>query len=125
MPPLVQVSSGSSDTTEPEVNLVSCANVCYEKKDGTHGVSYLDSSNQTGWTPVVGKRRKKTSVPQYMLRRFPQHRREELQTISSDSDSSGPDEPLVIPRNSSVDFAVYPGLQIKTRCTNSWTPIAS
>ena len=29
VPPLVQVSSGSS---EPEVNLVSCANVCYEKK---------------------------------------------------------------------------------------------
>ena len=69
----------------------------------------------------MGKRRKKTSVPQYMLRRFPQHRRKELQTISSGSDSSGPDEPLAIPRNSSVEFAVHdgkPGLQIKTRCTS-------
>ena len=44
--------------TEPEVNLLSCTEVAYEKRDGTRGVSYCDSSSKYQWTPVVGKRRR-------------------------------------------------------------------
>ena len=52
----------------------------------------------------------------------------ELQRASSDSESSGPDEPLQKPESASVEFAVHnsqPGLQIRTRGTTNWMPIAS
>ena len=48
---------------------------------------------------VVGKR---TPLPDYMLRRFPPHRRQELQMINSDSESSDSDQPLDIPEKPSV-----------------------
>ena len=114
--------------SEPEVDLLSCAEVVYEKRDGTHGVSYRDSSSKYQWTPVVGRRRKKTPLPDYVLRRLPPHRRQELQRVSSDSESSGSDQPLVIPEKASVKFTVCegkPGLHVKTRNTSNWTPIAS
>ena len=42
--------------------------------------------------------------------------------------SSSEDEELCIPAGANVHFNIYegtPGLQIRTRCTSSWTPIAS
>ena len=113
---------------EPEVYLLSCAEVVYEKRDDTHGVSYCDSSSKYQWTPVVGRRRKKTPLPNYVLQWLPLHCWQELQIVSSDSESSGSDQPLEIPEKASVKFTVYegkPGLQVKTRNTSNWTPIAS
>ena len=106
--------------------MLSCTEVAYEKREDTHGVAYYDASNMYQWTPVVGKRR--TPLPDYMLRRFPPHCRQELQTISSDSESSESDQPLQIPEKASMKFAVCdgkPGLQVRTRNTSNWTPIAS
>ena len=121
--------NADSDTeTELEVDLLSCTEVAYEKREDTHGVAYCDASNMYQWTPVVGKRRRRTPLPDYMLRRFPPHRRQELQMISSDSESSDSDQPLDIPEKASVKFAVCdgkPGLQVRTRNTSNWTPIAS
>ena len=65
-------------------------------------------------------------MPDYMLRRFPPHRQQELQTISSDSESFDSDQPLDIPEKASVKFAVCdgkPGLQVRTRNTSNWTHI--
>ena len=76
---------------------------------------------------MVGKRRK-TPLPDHVLRRFPPHRWQELQAVSSYSESSGSDQPLNIPEKLSVKFTVYeskPGLQVKTRNTSNWTPVAS
>ena len=73
-------------------------------------------------------KKKKTPLPEHVLRRFPPYRRAELQRVSSDSESSGPDEPLHIPQSASVEFSVHnnqPGLHVKTRNTMIWTPIAS
>ena len=47
-------TDSDSKDTEPEVDLLSCTEVVYEKRDGTHGVSYCDSSSKYQWTPVVG-----------------------------------------------------------------------
>ena len=68
--------------------------------------------------PVVAKRKKNTALP-YL--RFPP------KSYSSDSESSGSDQPLVIPEKGFVTFATRngkPGFQI-TRSTSNWTPIAS
>ena len=118
----------SGSDSESEIDLLSCADVIYEKRGDVHGVSYSDSSNRCGWTPVVGRRKKKTPLPEHVLRRFPPYRRAELQRVNSDSESSGPDEPLHIPQSASVEFTVRnnrPGLHVKTRNTMNWTPIAS
>ena len=119
----------SGSDSESGIDLLACTNVIYEKRGDIHGVSYqCDSINKSGWTPVVGRRKKKTPLPEHVLRRFPPHRRAELQGVSSDSESSGPDEPLQIPESASVEFAVHnsrPGFQVKTRSTMNWTPIAS
>ena len=114
--------------SELEIDLLSCANFSYEKRGNIHGVSYCDSTNWRGWTPVVDRRKKRTPLPEHVLRRFPPHRWAELQRVSSDSESSDSDEPLHIPESASVEFAVHnsrPGLQVKTRSTTNWTPIAS
>ena len=74
------------------------------------------------------KEKRRSLYPNYVLRRFPPHHCEELQSASYDSDTSDTDQPIVIPENSHVEFAVYnnsPGLQIKTRGTMNWTPVAS
>jgi len=118
----------SGSDSESEIDLLPCADVIYEKRGDVHGVSYSDSSNRCGWTPVVGQRKKKTPLPEHVLRRFPPYRRAELQRVNSDSESSGSDEPLHIPQSASVDFTVHnyrPGLHVKTRNTMMWTPIAS
>ena len=85
----------------------------------------LASINGHQW---LVEEKKKIPLPDYMLRRFPPHRRQELQAVSSDSESSDSDQPLDIPEKASVKFAVhdgYPGLQVRTRVTSNWTPIAS
>ena len=48
------------------------------KRDGTQEVSYRDASSKYQWTPVVGRRRKKTPLPDYVLRRLPPHCWQEL-----------------------------------------------
>ena len=122
-------TSVTGSDSESEVDLLSCDNVSYEKRGDTRGVSYHDSiSDKHGWTPVVGRRKKKITLPTFVLRQFPPHRRAELQRVSSDSESSGPDEPLQIPESASVEFTIHnnqPGLQVKTRGTMNWTLIAS
>ena len=80
--PSVQNQTARCDDTdsesEPEVDLLSCAEVVYEKRDGTQEVSYRDASSKYQWTPVVGRRRKKTPLPDYVLRRLPPHCWQEL-----------------------------------------------
>ena len=83
----------------------------------------LASINGHQW---LVEEKKKIPLPDYMLRRFPPHRRQELQAVSSDSESSDSDQPLDIPEKASVKFAVHdgkPGLQVRTRITSNWTPI--
>ena len=41
------------------------------------------------------------------LQPFPPHHRAELQGVSSDSASSGPDEPLQMPKSVSMEFTVH------------------
>ena len=131
IPAIQETSSASTTGSDPEseVDLLLCDSISYEKRGVTHGVSYHNSANNKhGWTPVVGRRKKKTPLPEHVLRRFPPQRRVELQSVSSDSESSGPDEPLLIPDSASVEFVVHnsqPGLHVKTRGTMNWTPIAS
>lgn len=95
----------------------------YEKKDNAHGVNYV-RDDEEGWTPVIGKRRR-NKVPTRLLRlRAPPHVRATLpSTDSSDSDCS-----LHIPADADVQYSLHrgkPGLQVRTKCTSSWTPIAS
>ena len=83
----------------------------------------------SGWTPVVGRRKKRPQLPPYILRRFlPNHPLWQSHT-SRRSDSSSEeefDEDLVIPQTADAYFDVVegtPGLQINTRNTSRWTPI--
>ena len=56
-------TSVSGSDSELEIDLLSCANVFYEKRGDIQGVSYqCDSTNKCGWTPVVGRRIKNTSA---------------------------------------------------------------
>ena len=45
--------------TSPSIDLHNCDEVSYEKKDNIHGVSYTDENGLAGWTPVVGRKKKK------------------------------------------------------------------
>jgi len=92
---LLKCATVSGSDPESEIDLLSCADVIYEKRGDVHGVSYCDLSNSCGWTPVVGRRKKKTPLPEHVLRRFPPYCRAELQRVTSDSESSGPDEPFI------------------------------
>ena len=87
-------SSEIVSNNSPPVDLASCSEIQYEVKDGINGVAYSLSEGDSGWTPVVGKKRR---VPDYIRCRFPPdhpiHNSPE-----SDSDST-PEEDLntVIP----------------------------
>ena len=115
------------------VDLAACSDVQYEVKDGVHGVSYRCSSDDdSSWTPVVGRRKKGGPVPEYIRRRFPpDHRVHHSNSVSeSDSDSVPDDLDLdaMIPTGANVHFQLVdgtPGLVVRTRCTQSWTPIAT
>ena len=45
--------------TLPSIDFQNCDEVTYEKKDDIHGVSYTDENGLAGWTPVVGRKKKK------------------------------------------------------------------
>ena len=47
------------------IDLKSCSNIRYDKRDAAHGISY-SIGDEEGWTPVIG--RKKRSVPLHLLR---------------------------------------------------------
>ena len=47
------------------VDLTICSKVQFEMRDGE------DTENTAGWTPVIGRCRKKPQLPPYVLRRFP------------------------------------------------------
>ena len=73
-------STVPSDSTIPtcdnefaknEVDLATCLNVSFELRDGQVGVRFEDSaSNASGWTSVVGRRKKRPRLPPHVLRRF-------------------------------------------------------
>jgi len=115
----------------PCVDLAACSDAQYEVKDGVHGVSYSCSSDQSNWTPVVGRRKKWGPVPDFIQRRFPPGHPLRC-SISPESDSASDDLDLdtIIPTGANVDvhFKLIdgtPGLAVKTSSTQSWTPIAA
>ena len=54
----VSTVSQSSASSSP-FDLTDCKDISYEMKGQLHGVSYtVDESGATGWTPVVGRKKK-------------------------------------------------------------------
>ena len=111
--------------TSPSIDLQNCDEVTYEKKDDIHDVSYNDENGLAGWTPVVGRKKKKhCHRPEMFLRRFPPEARlRHANHSDSSSDSSGFDQDLehLIPTHAAVTFSfdedMQPGLSIKTIST--------
>ena len=129
-PPPKSISKASVTHDSPCVDLTSCSDVQYEVRDGVHGVSYSFSNDESSWTPVVGRRQKRRPVPDFVQRRFPPGH--SIHHLSSDSDSGSEDLDLdtVIPTGANLDVQFtaienIPGLTVKTRNTQSWTPIAT
>ena len=119
--------------SSPSISLQNCDEVSYEKKDDIHGVSYTDENGLAGWTPVVGRKKKKRChLSEMFLRRFPPEARlRHANHSDSSSDSSGSDQDLdhLIPTHAAVTFSfdedMQPDLSIKTRSIQQWTPIAA
>ena len=114
-----------SDSEGEGINLKSCLEVHYEKRDGVHGVLVHDEKDQEEWTPVRG-RRKKVRRSEVQLRRFPAHCRP-TPLSDTDTSSSDSDVPLSIPNDAKVKYSVIdgtPGLSIATNRIRTWTPIA-
>ena len=63
-------SSDESGAVSDGVDLTTSSNVDFEVRDGCPGVSYHDPENVAGWTPVVGRRRRR-ELPDFVLHRFP------------------------------------------------------
>ena len=94
------------------------------------GYSKRLSNDESSWTPVVGRRQKRRPVPNFVRHRFPPGH--PIHHLSSDSDSGSDDLDLdtVIPTGANMDVQFTaientPGLTVKTRNTQSWTPIAT
>ena len=107
------------------------SDVQYSKKDGVHGVSYTSHLGEQGWTPVIG-RRKKRIILDYIKRRFPPghpiHKQESESDVESESDEHDLDKVIPAGGNVNVEYTLVdntPGLSIKTRCTRSWTLVAA
>ena len=67
-----QTSTSTQVNLEKGIDLNSCSNVRYDKRGTVHGVTY-SIGDKEGWTPVIGKRAKR-SVPLHLLRlRAPPH----------------------------------------------------
>ena len=119
MPSAVPGNSLSSSNSEFEsesvsVNLTTCSNVSFEARDGHSGVRYTSNSDEIpGWTPVIGRRRKRPQLPPFCVtvRRFPpDHPIHQHHASHSDDDtSSEEDEELII----------------TTMNTSKWTPIVT
>ena len=97
-------------------------------KDGdTHGVKYVCEGRE-GWTPLVGKGGSIKS-PRACSDWAPPHIRATLPSSDSESDSdSGSDCSLHIPPGVDVQYSIChgkPGLKVTSKCTFTWTPIAS
>ena len=112
------------------LNLETCTEVQYESRDGVHGVSYhVAEEGEQGWTPVVGKRKKRGHVPCFVRRRFPSDHQIQDNPSSDSGSSSDLDLDDVIPsRVADVQYKVVdgkPGLSVSTRKTYAWTPIAA
>ena len=62
-------AKNSSQTTPTQVNvkdshmidLKSCSNIRYDKRDAVHGVSY-SIGDEEGWTPVIGRKKKRSVI---------------------------------------------------------------
>ena len=134
-----QADDGNSQASTPQqveenkvVNLQSCSNIHYDKRDGVHGVTYRTEDGDEGWTPVRRKRVKK-AVPLHLVhRRAPPHVRATLQSSSDDSESASDSDSsstnLTIPDHAAVNYSIVdgkPGLQVNTRNIRNWTPIAA
>ena len=123
---LAKNSSPVQRNLNTDVNLKSCSSVRYDKRGAVHGVTYGGSR----WTPVVGKRsrRQKRSVPLHLLRlRAPPHVKNNLASSDESTGSDCLDTELVIPDQARLEISMVdgkPGLQIHTKYTRSWTPIA-
>ena len=109
-----QPTSGTNN-----VDLTTCSEVQFELRDGVPGVCYQDTANTAGWTPVIGRRTKRTQLPSYVLRRFPAdhplRRNQSNQNSESDSEM---DEEICIPQNANVCFNIkdgVPSLQVTTK----------
>ena len=106
-----------------EVDLSTCSTVSYEKRDGIHGVSYIEKSGLSGWVPARQVRRGISRS-----HRSSHQTPSDCSSISEGSDSDTETEDLSINPNASVTFRrvnKVPGLFIKTRKTRGWTPIAA
>ena len=94
----------NSDSVQEPVDLKSCVVVEYEKHGDVHGVKFRNDTEE-GWIPVV-KRRRRRSKPPF-------------------SDSS--DDELWIPEHASVKYHLdgdgTPGLHLRTKRMQDWTPI--
>lgn len=120
-----QTSTSTQVNVEEGIDLNSCSNVRYDKRGTVHGVTY-SIGDEEGWTPVIGKRAKR-SAPRHVLRLRAPHVKDASPPTSCDSDDSNCSD-LVIPDHANVNFSIVdgkPGLHVSTRCTRSWTPIAS
>ena len=127
-----QASTPQQD--EETVNLKSCSNVHYDKRDGVQGVTYCTEEGDEGWTPVR-KKRVKRAVPLHLVRcRAPPHVRATLPSSSDSSDSENASNSdsssanLAIPDHATVNYTIVdgkPGLQVNTRNIRNWTPIAA
>ena len=95
----------------------------FEVRDGVSGVSYQDTENTAGWTPV--RKKKKTSTATLCF-------------TQASSWSSPETEPVrqwfwngwSTPQNADADVCLnilggVPGLQVTTKNSSKWTPIAS
>ena len=88
----------------PSVDLTSCSKIQYEVKDGVHGVAYSLVDGESGWAPVVGKK-KKRRIPDLMKHRFPpDHPIHGSNSSQSDSDSTSEEDlSIVIPVRVNAD----------------------
>ena len=123
-------SHPGSPSCKTILNLETCTEVQYESRDGVHGVSYhVAEEGEQGWTPVVGKRKKRGRVPCFVRRRFPSDHQIQDNSSSDSGSSSDLDLDNVIPSGvADVQYKVVdgkPGLSVSTRKTNAWTPIAA
>ena len=124
-----QACTPQQDEQNKPPNLNLCSNVRYDKRGGVHGVTYCTEEGDEGWTPVK-RRRVKRTVPLHLVRRrAPPHVKATLVSSSdSETDSDSSSTSLTIPDHATVNFSIVdgkPGLQVNTRNTRNWTPVAA
>ena len=121
-------SDSQSSASSSPFGLTDCKDVSYEMRGQLHGVSYTESG-ATGWTPVVG-RKKKRRLPEGFLHRLPPDACQRYENQLHFGSDSGSNQDLndIIPEHAAATYSVVddvPGLSIQTRNTRQWTPIAA